>query len=64
MKSIIITKSKPFQSLIQIIPQVHIVINDLGLTYQSLKGVHTEDYYLSQKEDDGKCLYDTQSGPL
>ena len=44
--------------------QVHIVINDLGLTYQSPEGVDTEDYYLSQKEDDGKCLYDTQSGPL
>ena len=64
MKSIIITKSKPFQSLIQIIPQVHIVINDLGLTYQSPEGVDTEDYYLSRKEDDGKCLYDTQSGSL
>ena len=58
------TKSKPFQSLIQTIPQVHIVINGLGLAYQSHEGVGIEDYYLSRKEDDGKCLYDTQSGPL
>ena len=45
-----------FQSLIQTIPQVHIVINGLGLAYQSPEGVGIEDYYLSRKEDDGKCL--------